>query len=147
MCGFLEVIVSPQLAYRKLVELMDEVVAFAQAACEDVSMRDDTQSSQEAQQEEVLEFQIESYRLRQFLAREIVKKFGFNRFKVDFNKNSEAFVVWRPPKGAKCFKPIFTGHPTSSQKADNASRLNAELIGLQDFEIGFSRVIEEIINF
>jgi hypothetical protein len=40
-----------------------------------------------------LRLKVESYRLKQFLAREIFKTFPFNSFKLEFNQSSDDFIV------------------------------------------------------
>lgn len=75
---------------RFLVEAMDSVVRFAAEDHEDVEM---VNSMNQMAEMPCFKIEIGNYRIRQFLAREIFKRYQFNCLKVEFNKESPEFIV------------------------------------------------------
>lgn len=86
-----------------------------------------------------LRLKVESYRLRQFLAREIFKTFPFNSFKLDFNQSSEDFIVKKLTKES-VYPLQINQKPEISQ-----NQIENEINGLVEYEMGFSKIIEELI--
>jgi hypothetical protein len=75
---------------------MDQIVEFASTdhSTEDVSMQGEVMTQLPSP-----ELEIENVRVRQFLAREIFKRYQFNCIKVEFSKETPNFVVKKTQTG------------------------------------------------
>ena len=76
---------------------MDQIVEFASTdhSIEDVSMQGEIMTQLPS-----LSLEIENVRVRQFLAREIFKRYQFNCIKVEFSKDTPIFVVRKTQTGS-----------------------------------------------
>lgn len=75
---------------------MDQIVEFASTdhSTEDVSMQGEIMTQLPS-----LQLEIENVRVRQFMAREIFKRYQFNCIKVEFSKDTPNFVVRKTQNG------------------------------------------------
>jgi hypothetical protein len=75
---------------------MDQIVEFASTdhSTEDMSMQGEVMTQLPS-----IELEIENVRVRQFLAREIFKRYQFNCIKVEFSKETPNFVVKKTQTG------------------------------------------------
>jgi hypothetical protein len=78
--------------------------------------------------------------LKQFLAREIFKTFPFNSFKLEFNQSSDDFVVRKLTK--ESVYPLQISYKVEISE----SQIENEINGLVEYEMGFSKIIEELIQ-
>eukprot|EP00347_Sterkiella_histriomuscorum_P012938 403366643 len=109
-----------------------------------------------------LKLTIDNFKIRQQLSREIFKKFGFGYFRVEFSKDNDSFTVVRLQSNEDTGTPIsMSSFNNTDAKKNGKSSVNSkyqmsdkdfemqnnqEVIDITEYEIGFSKVVEEMIN-